>query len=250
MAQTDHEAFVQPSKTDAVVWRYIDIAKFAFLLVRRCLVYTQLAQLQDTYEGTLPTLDRDAMLKQWQEIGRDQGWAPSPGYPADQIVAYTRRTIYVNCWSMHEHESEALWRIYGDPQGIALRTTYAKLAQVAPDSVHDFIGLVRYADYARATVHRGNSLDIAMAKRIQYHFEQEVRLLRWVLPPEGPKDDKGGAAVLMDQNPPFVLVDLDLERVVEEVVVSPYAAPWVMECIVGLVEKLAPTLRVRWSSMK
>jgi len=60
-----------------------------------------------------------------------------------------RSYIYLNCWHMNPHESAAMWDIYlgGEPQGIALRSTYRRLTESITDPRAVFIGTVNYVDF-------------------------------------------------------------------------------------------------------
>lgn len=64
MTLEPHTAFPQPSGDSERVWRYMDLAKFVALLLRRELHFTRLDCLEDKFEGTLPLQFRQAVMDQ------------------------------------------------------------------------------------------------------------------------------------------------------------------------------------------
>lgn len=64
MALESHKAFPQPSGPSERAWRYMDLAKFVALLLRKELHFTRLDCLEDKFEGTLPLQFRQAILDQ------------------------------------------------------------------------------------------------------------------------------------------------------------------------------------------
>ena len=64
MALQSHKVFLQPSDPSERAWRYMDLAKFVALLLRKELHFTRLDCLEDRFEGTLPLQFRQSILEQ------------------------------------------------------------------------------------------------------------------------------------------------------------------------------------------
>lgn len=95
------------------------------------------------------------------------------------------RYTFINCWSLGEYESAALWRMYVPPEGgVAIRSTFRRLIKCLLPSEEDkdpgmgntvFMGRVHYIDYERDLIPEGNSFWPFVHKRRSFEFEQEVR---------------------------------------------------------------------------
>src|SRR5208282_2647886 len=96
----EHPVFKTPFHT-CTVWRYMSFTKFAWLMAKESLYFSRLDQHNDQWEGLLP--------KNWN---------------IDHLK-YARFTKYINCWHMNGSESDAMWKLYGNPAGetIAIKTT-------------------------------------------------------------------------------------------------------------------------------
>jgi hypothetical protein len=140
-ATVDHPAFSQPPDFSSKIWRYMDFAKFVFLLDTSNLYLARLDQLADQFEGSLSKAEYD----HWKEVaeeGERTGEIPDQwkGKYFDVLLANARRTrraCYVSCWHMSESESDAMWRLYAPTGlGVAVQSTYQRLVDVLPDKLH------------------------------------------------------------------------------------------------------------------
>lgn len=216
--------FPQPDDARAPVWRYMDLAKFIGLLDERRLHLTRLDHLDDPFEGT--------------PVGPD---APSPGEA--RAHGRVRRAVYVSSWYLGEHESEAMWRLYcPGGQGVALRTSYARLADTAAAQPDTWVGMVRYLDYDAARLPERDLLAPVMHKRIAFAHEREVRIV--AVRPEALDDGRPG--------PSGVELEWDPAAMVDEVYIDPYAEAYFAGAVRAVVRRMAPTLEPRlvWSRMQ
>jgi hypothetical protein len=128
--------FSQPEDGRLKVWRYLDLERLLSLLAKAEIAYVRSDVLPDPFEGSLPLA-----LHEWSK-----SVAPLPNLTASELRTAFRKQIFLSCWHLNEHESEAMWRLYcGAERGVAIQTTYEKLAAAVP---HDgFIAKVRYEDY-------------------------------------------------------------------------------------------------------
>lgn len=234
----EHPCFPQVKDTAAKVWRYLDLAKFTWLLDNRKLYLARLDLLNDPHEGSTPRLLaqlRDQQLRELTEgkVNIDSG----------QINQRMRKSLYVNCWHLGNSESEAMWRLYcpGD-NGVAIQTTYGKLVESIDHDRWLYIGHVTYIDYELGGFPLNNLFYPVMHKRISFAHEQEVRLVKtlsahWSSP---------------DTSPPGITVEWAPEHSINAIYVNPYAPDYYYEAVRSIVLRIEPRLvdRIAWSRMR
>lgn len=244
LSQTLHECFPQPEDPTAKTWRYMDLAKFVSLLDQKSLYLPRLEFLNDTHEGSLPLPNYVSNRSFGEAIGH-------PDFA--EFIARSTRAIrevtYVSCWMLRNDESEAMWRLYcGDRQGIAIKTSYAKLAE-AINQDNMFIGKIRYIDFEKTPIPVGNVYYTPMHKRLAFEHESEVRILKIL------SDEMTGYLneVEYKKNPPIgISLNLDINALIEEIYIHPYADDWFEASVRAVIRAMNPCLenRLRWSSMK
>src|ERR1700730_17975937 len=127
----DHPKAVLPNDGEAL-WRYVDFAKFAWMLEQKALFFPRVSTFEDKYEGAFP----DAQLPYKRTFGPLLGTPEGmPGEAEarhdkqmrDKAKMFRDRT-FVSCWHLNEGESAAMWKIYSQhKEGIAIRTTFGDL---------------------------------------------------------------------------------------------------------------------------
>ena len=187
----EHPAFEAPDDPDTPIWRFTDLAKFLSLLVRRDLYFHRADLQEDSFEGAI-----------WKLYGQDGKRAPKS---AD--------SVYVSSWHRNEHESMAMWKIYGaESSGIALRSTYNRLTRSFrewPEPIH--VGVVDY--FGDGSEPDGEDWLPFMHKRKAFEYEQELRAV----------------TTCSDEDAVGVYVAVDLEELVERIVLAPGTPDWVLE---------------------
>ncbi|MEE9130335.1 MAG: DUF2971 domain-containing protein [Phycisphaerales bacterium] len=238
-ADTTHPVFDQPEDTSISVWRYLNTAKLLSLLLTRTLVYCRLDELPDPFEGRF-TRRRLAKLAQIEEAINAQSETPARRLPGfDSLI---RCTAFVNCWCLQNAESHAQWRIYsGTEDGAAIKTSYSKLVDNL--SSKDLLGLIRYIDYENDEITSNNLLALAMHKRNVFEYEREVRIVRWGMATGEEYDSSGHLPQIID-------VPVDLEEMLDEIVISPYAPNWYYDVVAQFVKQCGLRIPVVWSSMR
>lgn len=246
-AITDHESFPQPVNPDGMLWRYLDLPKLVSLLARSELYLTQLASLDDPLEGRYPPSVRQEMVDCWQtEVAAKHNIHISPGYPADTQESLMRASLYVNCWCLQDHESEAMWRIYGGTSGVAVRTQYRNLAHALPPDV--YIGQVQYIEPDERQFPFQNALDLAMFKRHFFKHEAECRVVKWSIR-ERP-DNKNLVDTDFERYPAGEWIPVKIREAITDVMVSPLAPDWFHECVNFVVDRFSKGLPVVKSTMR
>ena len=147
----------------AVLWRYMSLAKLLALLKDRSLFFARADKLSDPFEGAKGIKRRkDLWDEHYLSFFEEDIRNPPEGHKCeltdDDIAkearrllqdletggATKRRKTFLSCWHEAEHESEALWRVYGGDAGqaIAVRTTFQKLRQALANDPDIEIGRV------------------------------------------------------------------------------------------------------------
>lgn len=234
-----HPCFPQPVDTSVRVWRYLDLAKFIWLLEKRQLYLSRLDLLNDPHEGSTPRLLamlRDQQLREW---GAEELAVQMPG-----MNQRSRKSLYVNCWHFGNNESEAMWRLYcpGDG-GVAIQTTYQRLVASVEADPYCYIGTVTYIDYETQGFPLNNFFYPVMHKRISFAHEQEIRIVKTLREFWANQERESPAGTSIDWSP---------EDTLEAIYVNPYAPEFYHEVVGAIVRHVAPQLegRIRWSQMR
>jgi hypothetical protein len=150
---------------------------------------------------------------------------------------------YLSCWHMNEYESVAMWKIYqsGEPQGIAVRSTYQRLSESITDGRDVYIGKVRYVDY-EADMIPDDEYGPFLHKRKSFDYEREIRAIF-----KSPESSKhvGPTSVGRDALP----ISVDLDRLCETVYVSPKAREWFAQLVRDVIARYGKSWPVEYSSI-
>jgi len=230
MAHTPHRVFREPTDPGILIWRYMDFPKFVALLDAHCLFFARADLLGDPFEGSLSGPSIRARLRFFDEeiaprgtMSRDE-WLKTFSHEA------MRRWTYINCWHMNEHQSAAMWNVYGRTgAGIAVQSTFARLRSCLPGDV--MVGEVTYLDYERDLIPMDNLLWPFVVKRKSFEHERELRAVRWTPPADDRMD-------LARPNPSAgVLVPVDLNSLVERVYVAPQCPDWMRSAVNSVIRR-------------
>ena len=229
------QGFPVPDDPDARVWRYLDLAKFVWLLEKKQLWFTRADKLGDSFEMTLPagTVNELALLHQSLI---EAGTIPA-GRPEEvaELRSRLRKRLFVSSWHLSEFESQAMWRLFcGPSQGLVIQTRFRTLTASLPVT----IGRVTYLDYNKDSfpellpdlVHMAP----VMFKRQAFAYEQELRAVlhyEW-------EEDRG-------RHVDGVGLEWDPSRHVENIYTHPDAPYFFTETVEAVVKALAPGLSRR-----
>lgn len=235
----EHPCFPQPTDTSVRVWRYLDLAKFIWLLDNRQLYLSRLDLLNDPHEGSTPRLLALLRDQQLRDVGAEQLVAEIP-----RLNQQSRKSLYINCWHLGNAESEAMWRLYCPGNGgVAIQTTYASLVASLESDPFCYIGSVTYIDYESQGFPLDNLFYPAMHKRLSFAHEHEIRLV---------KTFSAYWGMQARESPPGVTIDWSAETTIEAIYVNPYAPEFYRDVVCSIMRRVMPALepRVRWSQMR
>lgn len=227
-----YTAFPQPDDLNAAIWRYLDFAKFAWMMFEGRLFMPRCEVLAktDPFEGSTPI----HRIRQWEQLARDANCEADRALIKLNLEAITghvthfRQGDFISCWHMSQHESDAMWRIYGTGNNsVAIRSTYAKLKQGIPSFA--CVGCVRYIDYEKEHFPDNNLLHHIMHKRLAFKHENEIRA---VVPAPAYYD---GVAANSDSIGYFPTVNLT--QLIEQIYVHALADEWFLNVVKAVVNK-------------
>jgi hypothetical protein len=240
----------RPQNRNALIWRYMDLTKYLYFIIRRSLFFVRADKLDDPFEGSFPIPD-----KQKKDIflgNLASGEHPIPPELLEKmraddakITQNMRKDNFLNCWHLADHESMAMWKVYGEQnKAIAIQSTYERLHNAVSQYVT--LGLVEYIDYEKGTMFEGKQYGAAhlFFKRKAFEFERELRATmgRWkpgVLDPNKQYDEQEvGWDYLIDPS-----------TIVERVVVSPRMPEWIYSLTVELTHRLGFTFPIERSGL-
>ena len=197
--------------------------------------------LPDKYEGLyLRARARKGLAEYYATQGLTEERALELASHRVDFAKETRQMLYVNCWHVSNHESEAMWRIYcsGD-NGLAVVLPYEDLRTSVSTGIA-WIGMVRYLDFELDLLAPGDAFRAALHKRREFAYEQEARILSFGNVEFAKPADR----------PTFAALPWQIE-VIKKIVVSPYATPAYFDMVRAALESSTPGLgsRVEHSSM-
>ena len=236
---TAHSSFLQPQDTLLPVWRYLSLTKFISLLSNKAFYFSRADLLGDPHEGTIPAENAANIRTQFCDPDRP-----------DLIVKARKMNklfTYVSCWHLNETESEAMWRLYCPTnEGVALQTTYAKLAQ-SIQTVDVYLGLVRYIDYRSQFMPLDNAFNPIMHKRKAFEHEREVRAVMWQINSIESIERDFDELECHERNPRGFNVSIDLARTLDAIYVNPYAPDLYYEVVRAVMDKFSVSTSLKRS---
>lgn len=236
-----HSEFQQPENS-AILWRYVDLARYLDLLLKKQLFFSRADKFEDPFEGKYNKPGTDESLKnnieQMPEESRTNEniqKAKQEINKAKEQLDEKRTEITVSSWHFNDHESYAMWKIYArGSYGIALQTTYERLKSCF--DVTDkpiFIGKVNYYDEKCDPIPvNKNSFIPFLQKRRIYEYESEVRCC-YALSQQKDKEIEWQQQDIYHG----VFIPVDLDKMIERVYISPYSPKWIRDIVAGINEK-------------
>jgi hypothetical protein len=166
---------------------------------------------------------------------------------AEQLFPICRQWLYVSCWHKSPHECSAMWKIYGsDKNSICIFTSADRLkASVSPVNSFENIDF-REVQYINHIEHEhdlsSDPMSAFISKSRPYAFENEFRVIAWNsnvdLSIEHTNSDNGA------------FLDVDLNKLIEKIVVSPYSDPWFKNAIEKLCNEFGISVDVTDSEIR
>ena len=207
---------------DAVLWRYMSFTKFVSLLTKRSLFFARADKLGDPFEGSLSPLNAEL----YPFI---HGNLPPEHQETHRILFRNLpRFTLINCWHENETESDAMWKLYaGNGEGIAIKATCRSLKESLQGEEWVQIGRVNYVDYDTTRIRDNDPVAPFIHKRRSFEHEREVRAIIRKPYMDGNRIIPNGPDIC-DVG---IYCRADVDTLVKEVFVPPYAEDWFAELV-------------------
>lgn len=239
--------FPQPEDENMPIWRYLDYTKFVDLLSTSELHFSRADRFNDPFEGSYP-IPNVKTRKMAFIAGTKLPEAAADEYVSirEHLARETRQRVAINCWHMNEHESAAMWKLYlMSTEGVAVRATYASLRDCLAESERVFsLGQVTYIDYRKDMISEHNTLIPFFHKHKGLDHERELRAMTNI--GDAVREGEGWRL----ESPECFRLKVDVARLVDAIVVSPYANDWFGELVKSTVARFGVDIRVEDSVMK
>jgi hypothetical protein len=179
------------------LWRYFDIHKFISLIQTNTIRFSRM----DTFEDPLEGIPLRALLTYRTKLDPDlmEGISMSELILDPQLrdlvppqlqaklrsINAIQKSTFLTCWFAEQRESVAMWNLYSNTDGVAVKIPFGKLAtklRVAAEGVSAFYGgMVEYLDLNKLFIlPSGNDVQqikVALRKDHSFNHECEFRFV-------------------------------------------------------------------------
>lgn len=245
----DHYHFEMP-EWDQTIWRYLDFAKFVSMVSQRSIFFCRTDKLGDKYEGAKGLLARKDTYEAFYRSFFENAVRTVPGgtIPDERKIAkdverllkqmeaagsIDRERTYVNCWYAAQHESYAMWNLYGAiGRSIAIRSSPRRLFESLGRNFSIKIGAIKYVNFRESF----SGINSAFwNKHISFEHEKEVRALFR----QHQKAEEAG-----------ITFPCDLASLIDEVVLSPSCETWFESLVANVLGQYGLSTIVRRSALE
>lgn len=223
------------------LWKFMDLGKFLSLIQRSELYFRRADCFDDPYEGARGMKKNETLwddyYRNWlieavkstkqitgKNVPDEKAQQESIRLLSDlkKISKIDRVSSFICCWHANEFESEAMWNLYTNDtkQGIAIQTSYENLYLALDRDPGIATGFVNYIDFSKDFTSFYGTL---FYKRYSFAHEKEVRS---VIRRRDMKDPPTG-----------IYIPINLDRLIENIYVSPTSQPWFYEVVKKTVDK-------------
>ena len=225
----------KPKNENSKIWRYLDFAKFISILDRKALFFVRADKLSDQFEGAYSfSKDFESLIKKL---------TPQDKEILLSIPKFTSQFVYVNCWSLIEYESSAMWKLYlKSDEGIAIQSTFKKLSECFSKTSAYIegieIGKVKYIEYGKDNTPPNKYLSF-LYKRKSFEYEKELRAIVALISNEQIEEpkNKNNKKNEKDLGSSGIYIPIDLDILIEKIFVSPTAKEWFKDLAESVVKK-------------
>ena len=244
-----------PVAGNPLIGRYIDIRKFISMLLTNALFFVRVSKLEDPYEGMYPKRTKEELIKLRKRlIERDSTVKKlTESEIEEKVIAHidgslkVRELTCINSWHSFENENYLLWKTYSNiDAGIVILSSYEKLFNEL-DKIFDkqfIISRIEYKDYDTDYFGAFSTNLPFIHKPHFYHDEKEIRVLYEVPHNDWIHDWSN------EQNENGLYVPINLQNLIDEIIVAPFAPKWYFELIESLNEKYSLNKPVKYSRLR
>ena len=260
---------INPPNDEDTLWRYTNFEVFVNLLDTEALYFTRADKFEDPYEGFIPQSIMDAYKQSLMSL---------MGVTSEVFVEAimkkheaSRKYVMCNCWHQNVVESMAMWEKYNmRNSGVAIKINMEKMKNSLTNEYSIYIGKIEYIygntnddqymqNFLQSEIPLAKKLTYFpyFQKRKEYEHEQEVRLIvdidSFVMDVLNNQTVETVDAFLETGLPDIcdigMLFNIDVNMLIDEVIVSPYAKDWVTETLRSVVQKFGFNFDVKPSTL-
>lgn len=223
-----------------VLWRYMDFASFYSLLYKKALYFRRIDRYSDQHEGKLPDEVKEYLFRTWSQFplfGVDVANEMINQF-SSHLEQFNTGTLS-NSWVASNSEIYAMWKIYlrGSSEGIAIKSDVNRLiGSLSSNTVDLTLAKVKYEILPWSETWYKT---LAAYKHISYSYENELRVLVY--------DQFEKDSIPIDVFPKVPLYDqgvafpVDVDKLIEEIHISPFSGEWFNDVIKSTVQYFLPT---------
>jgi hypothetical protein len=200
----------------------MDLSRFLMMIHSRSIWFSRADRFDDAFEGSISEVTRQVL-----KFGPDV--TPEMVEHFDRVHLWWKQWTFVSCWQESDHENALMWAAYA-PQGVAVRTTYAKLAGHLPENA--FISPMMYKDFSRELVPEGTQIRY-FVKRHYFKDEREVRSIIIDTPPPNAMGTEDLEQINQTNG---LAIPMELSSLLDAIVCRPFAPANEVEMITKVVQ--------------
>ena len=138
-----------------------------------------------------------------------------------------------------------MWKLYArERDGVAIKTDFESLKRCFEVRQPVYVGKIEYVNFGRAFIDPSNAFNSFVTKRVEFAHEREVRAVISEIPV------RNGSVDFTDvREDAGMYIDVDLGRLVKEVVIAPYAEDWFVDLIRSVSAKYNIDAPIKRSSL-
>ncbi|HET6245004.1 MAG: hypothetical protein H0V01_13095 [Bacteroidetes bacterium] len=173
----------QPFKED-YLWRYVDLKKFLSFLIDKKLHLKRLDHFEDKDDGIFGNL---LLLK--HKFGDKKKLNKIIVDTEEFKLRELQKKLFASCWFVGNRESMAMWKLFSNPDSVAVRIKYKDLKNLFKNNNYSCnghniesitLGKVQYYDYQKtrrnSILYKTESL-FAFSKDESFSNEREFRIV-------------------------------------------------------------------------
>lgn len=227
------------AEKNTVIWRYMNFVSFYSIVISKALYFKRIDKYTDKLEGTIFKKTVEELYKRRLDypFTKDVEARKAAENEKLNIETYKAWTLS-NSWIISEDENYLMWKTYldGHKEGIAIKTTVSKLNECLGDN-KEFEVFTMPVSYEPLKTNQLDVYHVSHNKRQYYKSENEFRA---TIQFQFNVNRKTG-----ERTPKFddgTNVKVDLEKLIDEIYISPFAGDWFYELVESLRKEHLPFL--------
>ena len=234
----------QPHPED-YLWRYVNLKKFLSFLIDKKLHLKRLDQFEDKNDGIFANL----LFLKYKFNGIKKSGKKINAEKEEEKLRELQKNLFASCWFVGNRESMAMWKIFSNPDSVAVRIKYKDFKQIFRSksfSCDEYeienitLGKVQYYDFqngkGRSSLHETDSF-IAFSKDESFSNEKEFRIV--VKTKNQSKKNTEGIDLLLN----------NFHELPFEIIFHPKAEEWGIKNLQDIMEKFNIPFKVRNSEL-